>query len=304
MVKMFLFFWQSVVTALAVIYAAKKYMVNRIDTLALRFISKNINSENVLMVLQHLLLLAPPPPALTCSLAQHSFAPSAPALELLDQEDCPATEEPYFSYQFPAPRLDTKAEKVMKRCYALLDREAGRVLGSDDWEDLSLELVREILARDSLQVESELVVLEAVDRWAHRQCRRRHLQPSPDNKRAVLGGAQYQVRWLTLTSDQLRTAQVRARLLTEEEEIHVLFSILHLGSVLPADMRQFKWDMRRVRRGKRGWRKICWIRRKAGRRSGSLVEQEGSECGLGSSLGQRKLSLAEVVFVFIGKLFD
>ena len=49
--------FQSVPTALNVIYAARKYMVKRIDDLALKFIYKNINVNNVLLVLQNLLLL-------------------------------------------------------------------------------------------------------------------------------------------------------------------------------------------------------------------------------------------------------
>ena len=49
--------FQSVPTALNVIYAAKKYMVGRIDDLALKFIYKNINTHNVLLVLQNLVVL-------------------------------------------------------------------------------------------------------------------------------------------------------------------------------------------------------------------------------------------------------
>ena len=47
--------FNSVVTALAVMYAAEKYLVSRINRLALRFINKNANSDNVLMILQPLI---------------------------------------------------------------------------------------------------------------------------------------------------------------------------------------------------------------------------------------------------------
>ena len=67
--------FQSVPTALNVIYAAKKYMVRKIDDLALKFIYKNINSHNVLLVLQNVLMLQEEPEVL----------PSAPSLALLDQ---------------------------------------------------------------------------------------------------------------------------------------------------------------------------------------------------------------------------
>ena len=67
--------FQSVPTALNVIYAAKKYMVRKIDDLALKFIYKNINAHNVLLVLQNVLMLQEEPDVL----------PSAPSLALLEQ---------------------------------------------------------------------------------------------------------------------------------------------------------------------------------------------------------------------------
>ena len=42
---------------------------------------------------------------------------------------------------------------------------------------------------------SELLVLESVSRWSHRRCCRLHLPVTAENKRAVLGGAQYHVRY-------------------------------------------------------------------------------------------------------------
>ena len=70
--------FQSVPTALNVIYAAKKYMVRKIDDLALKFIYKNINAHNVLLVLQNVLMLQEEPDVL----------PSAPSLALLEQVRC------------------------------------------------------------------------------------------------------------------------------------------------------------------------------------------------------------------------
>ena len=76
--------FNSVVTALAVMYAAEKYLVSRISRLALRFINKNANSENVLMILQHLYVLHQRNREDEEGLSH--FAPSAPPLELLEQD--------------------------------------------------------------------------------------------------------------------------------------------------------------------------------------------------------------------------
>ena len=74
--------FNSVVTALAVMYAAEKYLVSRITRLALRFINKNATSENVLMILQHLYVLH----QRTSEDEEGHFAPSAPPLEVLEQD--------------------------------------------------------------------------------------------------------------------------------------------------------------------------------------------------------------------------
>ena len=49
--------FKSVFTALAVIYAADKYMVKKIDILALKFIKKHLTVQDSLMILQHLYFL-------------------------------------------------------------------------------------------------------------------------------------------------------------------------------------------------------------------------------------------------------
>merc|ERR1719458_1135142 len=169
--------FQSVPTALNVIYAAKKYMVRKIDDLALKFIYKNINSHNVLLVLQNVLMLQEEPEVL----------PSAPSLALLDQVD-------------EAQLSRAPCEKVVKHCFTVLDRNAKQVLESDEFEDISLELMKKIIRRDSLALSSELIVWHAVARWSHRACGRRHLVPTPENKRMTLEGGQYLIRFLTMTA--------------------------------------------------------------------------------------------------------
>ena len=74
--------FNSVVTALAVMYAAEKYLVSRINSLALKFINKNANSDNVLMILQHLYVFHQK----ETEDEEVYYAPSAPPLELFDQD--------------------------------------------------------------------------------------------------------------------------------------------------------------------------------------------------------------------------
>lgn len=82
--------FNSVVTALAVMYAAEKYLVPRINSLALKFINKNANSDNVLMILQHLYVLHRKESQEEEEEEEVHYAPSAPPLELLDQDLAPS----------------------------------------------------------------------------------------------------------------------------------------------------------------------------------------------------------------------
>ena len=115
-------------------------------------------------------------------------------------------------------------KSVEEKCFSVIDKHASHVLESDEFEDISLELLKHIIARDSLQIQSgatsimmpytfnhisrlihflELIILDAVDRWSHRQCRRRHMAITAENKRFVLGDARFLIRYLTFTSDQV-----------------------------------------------------------------------------------------------------
>ena len=42
----------------------------------------------------------------------------------------------------------------MKRCFTIIDKNAKLVLESDDFEDVSLELLKHIIKRDTLEIDS------------------------------------------------------------------------------------------------------------------------------------------------------
>lgn len=103
------------------------------------------------------------------------------------------------------------------------------LLKSETFEDLSLDLVRDLVSRDSLDLSgtSETEIYFALDRWSHRQCRRRGLRPHSHNKRSVLAGCQYLVRYPTMTPGQLALCLARSSLITNKEADLVTRSLLH-----------------------------------------------------------------------------
>ena len=128
-------------------------------------------------------------------------------------------------------------------------------------------LVRLLLGRDTLRVESEAEVLlsvlmycygvvvqvwRAAGRWAHRAARRAGRPPGPASWRTQLAGAQYLVRYTTLPLPQVlhtpglllcllfpqfRALQASCPLLTAQEAASVVSALLHRQPVpLPAPL--------------------------------------------------------------------
>merc|ERR1712179_124707 len=222
--------FRSVPTALATLYAARKYLVTDLDMKAITFIKHNINTYNVLLVLQTLTVL-------------------------YNEEDTDLT--------FPTdPVLVNQNESVIvkdirsiqRKCFDIIDKNAKKVLDGDEIEDISLVLLKAILSRDSLCVPSELCVWQALHRWSHRQCRRRHISPTTNNKRKVLEGAEMLVRYLTLTSHQFTSI---TSLLTKEEEDSIISCMLNRDATLIKSLQEYQAVMSSPRQGRRGlWRRF------------------------------------------------
>lgn len=263
---------RSVATALAVVYAAKKYMVEGVDSIALMYISKNINSDNVLTVLQSIILLQSKDDGIedTC--------PTAPPWNI----EIGSTQSTHFD-----KKNSSVVESIVKQCFKVIDKHGDKVLASEEFEELSLDVVAAILHRDSLQLPSELSVLRALNRWSHRKCRRRHVSPSPVNKRDVLEGAQYFVRYITMTWDQFKTGQADTALLTKEEEDSILFCLLNREAVLTKDLQKYQSVMNTPRHKKRELFKHFW--------------KKGIQ---NKNVKNNKLTWAEKSFLFLACILD
>ena len=117
-----------------------------------------------------------------------------------------------------------------------------------------------------------------------------NLTPPPFN---LTFYSQYLIRFLTMTAEEFKAGQAATKLLTEEEEINILFSLLHIGAVLPKDLQEYKRVMQTLRRGRRGWRAGVWIRRRQKR-------ENENQC----SNSRKKLGFLEEIFVLFACLFD
>ena len=221
--------FRSVPTALATLYTARKYLVTELDMLAIIFIQENINTDNVLLVLQ----------TLTVLYSEEETDPTFPsAAVLVNQND---------------NIIVKNVRSIQRKCFNIIDKNAKKVLDGDEIEDISLVLLKAILSRDTLCVPSELCVWQALNRWSHRQCRRRQISPTTNNKRKVLEGAEMLVRYLTLTCHQFTNI---SSLLTKEEENSIMSCILNREATLIKGLLEYQAVMSSPRQGRRGlWRR-------------------------------------------------
>ncbi|XP_071746127.1 BTB/POZ domain-containing protein 3 isoform X2 [Lepeophtheirus salmonis] len=230
---------QSVMTALTTLYAAHKYMCPGLAEIVIKYLKDNLNENNVLLVLQHICLycnvlgggsglktplpITYPPNSASLhtnkKLSDKIISPSAPSLlndyELEEDELllCDDVDENTSLIQ-----KGDCCEELLKYCLELIDDEATSVLASEDIEDLDIQAFKLIISRDSLSVQSELDTFGALQRWSKRECKRQKLELNSDNKRSVSDGAQYLIRWLTLSEEDFLGGPYHSGLLSEEEK--------------------------------------------------------------------------------------
>ena len=113
-------------------------------------------------------------------------------------------------------------DALLKQCLELIDLQATAVLASEDIEDLDIKSINMIVCRETLNVSKESDVFNALQRWSTRECKRQRLELTPENRRSVLEGSQYLVRYLVMSQDEFTKGPYRSGILTKEEEESIL----------------------------------------------------------------------------------
>ena len=141
-------------------------------------------------------------------------------------------------------------DALLKQCLELIDREASFVLASEDLEDLDISALNLIVCRDTLRLKSEVEVFHALNRWSTRECKRQRLELNSENRRRVLEGAQYLVRYLIISKEDYRTGPYPSGLLTSEEAEAVLANIDGAEVDLPDHLLYWQSIWKKPRRGR------------------------------------------------------
>ncbi|XP_055350079.1 BTB/POZ domain-containing protein 3-like [Paramacrobiotus metropolitanus] len=130
-------------------------------------------------------------------------------LQDLKPENC-------LMYLGNAQRWTPDFDVVMEKCCDVLDVSSKVVLQSEYVTALERKTLEMILERDTLSAE-ENIVYTAVEKWAATACARKKLAPTPANRRRLLGGALYHVRFPLMNDEELANGPVKSGLLTANE---------------------------------------------------------------------------------------
>lgn len=191
---------QSVSTALSTLYAAQKYLCPGLVRECLVYLDSAISSVNALQVYEHLRV--------------HSgHAPSAPPLEVLL-----ANTRPEDDFTLSLKLLDS----LLFNTLLFIDLNGEEILSCESVEDLTVESLKELLLRDTLDVR-ETLVYSTLERWSNRECKRCHLELSQENRRAVLGeDILFSVRYLLMSEEEFCLGPRLGGLLSKAESMTLL----------------------------------------------------------------------------------
>ncbi|XP_014289121.1 BTB/POZ domain-containing protein 6-B isoform X1 [Halyomorpha halys] len=109
---------------------------------------------------------------------------------------------------------------LMQRCWEVIDAQAEMALHSEGFCDIDGTTLASVLSRETLNCK-ETHLFEAAVAWAGAECQRRDLEPTPGNKRAVLGDSLHLVRIPTMSLDEFANGPAQAGLLTQKETIDI-----------------------------------------------------------------------------------
>ncbi|KAJ6221627.1 hypothetical protein RDWZM_000172 [Blomia tropicalis] len=225
---------KSVSVGLALFNAANSFCLTSLSKLCLTFLCNECNDENVLEIvtyfhyyLKHCCELNG-----TKNVPDSDKANDGKIANLVDNEE-----------------LLLFLNNIIIRCYTIIDYQARKIISSEEFANLTNDLVGNILWRDTLNI-SELEVFTAINQWASQQCKKTCKELTDRNRREVLGDLLYYPRYLVMSEEDFNKGPYHSELLTDEEKRTLLERIRNNDSndnmvELPKYMQTFKIDVER-----------------------------------------------------------
>jgi hypothetical protein len=106
--------------------------------------------------------------------------------------------------------------KFEEKCWDFIDLKTNEAVASDGFSDINQATLVELLKREPLNVE-EVDLFKAVLKWSEAECSRKGIEANAKNKRAAMGKAIYQIRFASMTFQDLAQNVSQSGILTLEE---------------------------------------------------------------------------------------
>ena len=129
-------------------------------------------------------------------------------------------------------------KELEKKCWEMIDNKTSEAVTSDTFSDISQKTLINLLKRESLNIE-EVQLFQAVLKWSESECSKKGMEVTGKNKRAVLGDAIYQIRFLSMSEKEFVEFVSLTDLLTGEE----ILPIFHKFNGF--DDRNLKWKLQK-----------------------------------------------------------
>lgn len=115
---------------------------------------------------------------------------------------------------------------LMEKCLQIMRLKTNEVINESSWDDVEQATVMTILDQDELQVNSEIELFNALEKWARAECNRKSLDASdPKSLKTVIGNALTKIRFLTLSPQEFAEGPGKSLLLSQEEAFALLMNI-------------------------------------------------------------------------------
>ncbi|KYN20232.1 BTB/POZ domain-containing protein 6-B [Trachymyrmex cornetzi] len=200
----------SVTTARVTLDAAHQYLCPGLARLAVVYLEKHLTPSTVLEIYQGLGFYAN-----ELREGDSGFDRSS---NLLSTPSSPGDD---------ASIIAAMCTDLLLKCLTVIDSNPVKVLHQEYFEELTAQEVAQLAHRDTLNITSESILFNALDRWAAAECRRQGVEPLPVNKRAVLSDdVCFSVRYLLMNDQEFVSGPMASGILTNEESVHIVSKIL------------------------------------------------------------------------------
>ena len=111
-------------------------------------------------------------------------------------------------------------EDLQERCWDMIDTYTSQILESEAFLELDIETLSLLVQRNTISVK-EIQMFKAVNGWSENECRRRSLEVSTENKRALVSKAIKYIRFPLMSPLEFADEVARSGLLSYEETTNV-----------------------------------------------------------------------------------